>query len=253
MLFSDWISEYLGQMADFTALIGIERTQPKAIPPKVKIIDKPDELKQETTFSAAMGNVTTTTISRPKFEPKRTLPKNFIERLKSRFYIVRGIKRFGLNTKYDEVIDYLMEASKVPPLNGGTLAIDYTGVGVGVVDVLVRYKPKCTIVPIMITAGTGASIRANGYGSAFSGFNVSKKELVSLTNMVLQSRRIRFEEGQPLAKILADELQNFKYKVTSSANETFESWREREHDDLVLSLSICLWAAERGLQQYWLR
>lgn len=37
------------------------------------------------------------------------------------------------------------------------------------------------------------------------------------------------------------ELGLFRVKVTLSANETFETWRERDHDDLVLALALALY------------
>jgi hypothetical protein len=33
-------------------------------------------------------------------------------------------------------------------------------------------------------------------------------------------------------------------KITEELNETFESWRERDHDDLVLAVALAAWAAE---------
>ena len=43
---------------------------------------------------------------------------------------------------------------------------------------------------------------------------------------------------------VARELGTFTVKITSSANETFEAWREREHDDLVLAVALATWGAE---------
>jgi hypothetical protein len=40
------------------------------------------------------------------------------------------------------------------------------------------------------------------------------------------------------------EAMEFSVKITAAGNETFESWRESEHDDLVLSLALACWAAE---------
>jgi hypothetical protein len=45
--------------------------------------------------------------------------------------------------------------------------------------------------------------------------------------------------------LLVKELDNFKVKVTVAANETFESWREKDHDDLVLATAIAAWLGER--------
>jgi hypothetical protein len=45
-----------------------------------------------------------------------------------------------------------------------------------------------------------------------------------------------------LAPVLAEELGLFRVKVTAAANETFEAWWERDHDDLVLALALALYA-----------
>jgi hypothetical protein len=51
----------------------------------------------------------------------------------------------------------------------------------------------------------------------------------------------RIAESLPLASVLAEELSLFRVAVTLSANETFEAWRERDHDDLVLALALALY------------
>jgi hypothetical protein len=63
--------------------------------------------------------------------------------------------------------------------------------------------------------------------------------------VLLQSRRLKVLETLPFAKELCSELQNFRVKITAAANETFASWREREHDDLVLATAMAGWYAER--------
>jgi hypothetical protein len=39
----------------------------------------------------------------------------------------------------------------------------------------------------------------------------------------------------------------FQVKITAAGNETFESWRERDHDDMVLAVVLACWAASRAL------
>ncbi len=48
------------------------------------------------------------------------------------------------------------------------------------------------------------------------------------------------------AKFWVPELEAFRAKVTTGSTEVFESWRERDHDDLVLALALALYAATRG-------
>jgi len=50
---------------------------------------------------------------------------------------------------------------------------------------------------------------------------------------------------------LVKELENFKVKVNiQTAHDSYEAWRESDHDDLVLALALACWWAEqrRGLR-----
>jgi hypothetical protein len=50
--------------------------------------------------------------------------------------------------------------------------------------------------------------------------------------------------------MLRKELQAFRVKVTANQNESFESWREQDHDDLVLASAMAIWAGERLRDRY---
>ena len=54
-----------------------------------------------------------------------------------------------------------------------------------------------------------------------------------------------------LFAVLMKELQTFRVKIRTSANETFESWRERDHDDMVLAVALAVWMGEHGLKKFW--
>jgi hypothetical protein len=49
-----------------------------------------------------------------------------------------------------------------------------------------------------------------------------------------------------VAAVLVRELENFRVKITGTANETFEAWREAQYDDLVLAAALACWLAERA-------
>jgi hypothetical protein len=93
--------------------------------------------------------------------------------------------------------------------------------------------------PVLITAGH--QILACDDGA----LHVPKKELVGAVQVLLQGRRIKFAPV-PRREVLLKELLTFKVRVTAAANETFEAWRERDHDDLVLAVALAAWQAERG-------
>ena len=73
-----------------------------------------------------------------------------------------------------------------------------------------------------------------------TGRTVAKKHLVGAVQAPLCSGRLRFAEGLELTPVLAKELSDFRVRVTDDRNETFASWRERDHDDLVLALALAL-------------
>jgi hypothetical protein len=170
-------------------------------------------------------------------------------------YLVQGLKRFEIGTAYTAICDRIGELYSNPPLAGSTLVVDRTGVGRAVTDLLKRVlepsrplpgtqtakapaQPKVTISPVTITAGQQAN-HADG------GWNVPKKELVGALQILFQSGRIKVAQGISGAAVLTKELQTFKVKVTASANETFEAWRDGDHDDMVLAVAIAAWYGER--------
>jgi hypothetical protein len=96
---------------------------------------------------------------------------------------------------------------------------------------------KARLRPILITSGH--SVTQEG-GS----FHVPKKELASVLQVLLQSRRIKVASALAEAATLVREPENFKVKITLAANETYEAWREGMHDDLVLAVAVAAWLGE---------
>jgi hypothetical protein len=78
---------------------------------------------------------------------------------------------------------------------------------------------------------------------------VPKRDLVTVTQVLLQNGRLRVAAGLPEAETLKRELLNFRVKIDPrTAHGSYEHWRESEHDDLVLAVSIAAW-----FRQYWNR
>jgi hypothetical protein len=195
-------------------------------------------------------------------------------------YEVNGLKRWQLKTQYLEVAAEVCRMFAGPPLAGHALAIDATGVGKPVVEEVCRLlrdevtcpackgsgaveivrelspcencaargkcKPRCRVVPITITPGSGFTPEPDG------GFRVAKKSLVSTLVVLFGGERLKIGQSQ-WTGILTKELENFRVKISASANETFEAWRERDHDDLVLALAIACWVGENATKEFWLR
>jgi hypothetical protein len=75
---------------------------------------------------------------------------------------------------------------------------------------------------------------------------VPKKDLVGALQILLQAGRLKIAKSLPAAAILVKELENFRVKITVAANESFEAWRDGDHDDLVLAVALSCWEGENS-------
>ncbi|MDP9474511.1 MAG: hypothetical protein M3R38_02225 [Actinomycetota bacterium] len=48
------------------------------------------------------------------------------------------------------------------------------------------------------------------------------------------------------ARTLVDELVNFRVKQAAAGRESYEAWRENDHDDLVFALCLAAWLLPKG-------
>ena len=161
-------------------------------------------------------------------------------------YAVRHLRRWPLGTPYTRVAE---EAAKVvyhPDLRLPRLAVDATGVGQAVVE-MVRGAltqqpgtgPRALLAPVVIAGGH--AIRRAPDGT----WHVGKVQLVSVLDAVVRSRRLKIAAGLAHAPTLAGELRAFREKRTDTGHSKFEALQERLHDDMVLALALALWLADR--------
>jgi hypothetical protein len=161
-------------------------------------------------------------------------------------YEVPTLKRWPLGTPYTQIVAEVAKFLKSPPLCQGppVLVVDATGVGTAVAEMSLQEFRKVGVVggfcEVTISAGSAVTQDLKRPGS----WHVAKKQLASVMQVLLGHRRLRVAEDLPEARTLKDELGKFTVKITEALNETFESWRESDHDDLVLAVALAAWAAE---------
>jgi hypothetical protein len=124
------------------------------------------------------------------------------------------------------------------------LVVDATGVGNAVAEMVEEQMLSPDVngcfCAVTITAGSAVNQDMTAPGR----WRVAKKQLVSVMQVLLGNRRLRIADTLPEARTLKDELGTFSVKINpDTANESFEAWREREHDDLVLAAALAAWAA----------
>jgi hypothetical protein len=157
---------------------------------------------------------------------------------------VRHLQRFELGTKYTAVVDGVATLVRSEPLRHmpAVLLVDKTGVGAAVLDSFTH----AGLGAVAITLHGGSSVTRDPQRA---GFRVPKRDLVTVTQVLLQNGLLRVAAGLPEAETLKKELLNFRVKIDPrTAHDRFEHWREGDHDDLVLAVSMAAW-----FRQHWNR
>jgi hypothetical protein len=154
----------------------------------------------------------------------------------SRFHC-RHLQRFKLGTSYPTIVNEVRTICAREPFitKRPKLAIDSTGVGVAVTELFRFAKPaiNASITPITIHGGN--EITWDG-----PAVKVPKRELVSVTQAILQTGRLRIAAELPDVSVLTAELQNFQVEISQSGFDSYNA-RSGAHDDLVLALAMGLW------------
>lgn len=165
-------------------------------------------------------------------------------------YAIRHLETWELGTRYttgrpDErsIIGDVKKRFESPALKWTPLAVDQTGVGNAVVDIIRAAKVPARITPVVITSGH-AITEDKDTGET----HVPKKELVSTLLVLLEGGLMQWEApGSARAlKLIArfeKELSEFRVHVTRSRNETFGA-DASQHDDLVLAVALAAWLGE---------
>ena len=146
---------------------------------------------------------------------------------------IRHLQRYKLGTSYPEIVDDVSQ--KVRQLNEAALVIDHTGVGRPVFDLFERAGLR----PLGITITGSDTVHGEDRQ-----WRVPKRDLVGILQVAVQAGRFKVAQELPEAKVLVDELLNFRVKINlKTAHDSYEAWREGVHDDLVLSVALACWTA----------
>ena len=157
----------------------------------------------------------------------------------TRLHDLVHLHRFPLGTPYPQIVADVRDLVETPQLRGrAELVVDATGAGRPVVDMM-REAGLWPLTAVTITSGHSVT-REDGYTG------VPKRDLVSTLQVLLQDDRLRFAEGLPGLDLLKGELLNFKAKIKlATGHDSYEAWREKDHDDLVLALALACWMGEQ--------
>jgi hypothetical protein len=152
---------------------------------------------------------------------------------------LRHLHRWELQTSYPTIVSDLRALLMRPELQAGCmLVVDGTGVGRPVVDYLRQQGLRS--VPVTITGGDAVTRDEGGW------WHVPKRDLVSVLAVGFETGSLRIAEGLEYGPVLRKELTNFRAKISVSGHDSYEAWRENDHDDVLLALALACWLARRA-------
>jgi hypothetical protein len=152
---------------------------------------------------------------------------------------LRKLVRIPLGTPYPEVVDRVTQVSHAPAFGGKPyLAVDATGAGRPVVDLLKRARPAGRLMPVEVHGGNRQT-RPDDY------YHVPKRDLIVGLQVLFQEGALRIAGKLELGPTFVEELQAMEVRVSPSGHEQFAAWRTGSHDDLVFAVALACWAARQ--------
>ena len=232
-MFHYYVGLDLGQSQDYTALCVLE--EPVWIGPEASWDDfgvfLPEDVEEGWVSPARLG---------PRYARQALAVNHKYGRPAHPPLHVRHLERYDLGTKYTAIIENVKRLLSREPigrrLERTRLLVDKTGVGAAVVDSF----HAAGVRPIAVTIHGGSNVAPEP-----DGYRVPKRDLVAAVQTLLQNGRLKIAEGLELAPVLKRELLGFRVKVDpKTAHDSYEHWREGDHDDLVLATALACWYRE---------
>lgn len=164
---------------------------------------------------------------------------------------LRYLERVPLGTPYSEIVERVEQVVRWGELAGNChLAVDATGVGRPVIELLRPLRLGCRLLPVIFTGGDSENVNEGFY-------RVPKRDLVTGLQILLQNGGLQIAAGMEHGRTLVEELTAVRVRVMPSGREQYGAWREGTHDDMVFAVALACWAAKkmepRGAEKYWRR
>ncbi len=151
---------------------------------------------------------------------------------------VRALERFHLGTSYLKVADRVRDVVEYLSQTGGVrVALDATGVGRPVVDMLEERGMAARLLPVIVTGGHNESYNKGSY-------SVPKMDLIDALRLAIDRGGIEFAAGMPQTKLLLEEFAAMRDRRTQDGGREIGA-RGKDHDDLVFAVMLGCWAARK--------
>ena len=154
--------------------------------------------------------------------------------------VVRHLERMELGTQYFGVAQRVKEVVEWPGLAGRKiLAVDATGVGMPVVEMLAEQRMGCELRPVVMTGGMGQSTDGVMW-------HVAKVDLMAGLREALERGELKFAGEVAEGERLVEEMMSVTVGIRQTGRERVGADGCGEHDDLVIAVALACWAARQG-------
>jgi len=153
---------------------------------------------------------------------------------------LRYLERLPLGIPYTEMVRRIAAVTQDRRLAGRChLAVDGTGVGGPVVDLLREARLEAVLMPVTITSGQRETAGQGYYG-------VPKRDLIHGLQTLMEQGGLKIADRLDYGPSLVEEMMAMEVKVSPSGNEQMAAWREGTHDDLVFAVALACWSARKA-------
>lgn len=153
-------------------------------------------------------------------------------------------ERMALGTSYPNVVERVRRIAMHEKVRGRcAVAVDATGVGAPVVDMLRAARLGCEIASVVISGGEKTT---SAGGNAW---NVPKCDLLAGVQVLLQRGELRIAPTLREAGALVRELTDVRM-TPGSRGMRMGADGAGEHDDLVIALALACWRAGRPMNGF---
>jgi len=148
--------------------------------------------------------------------------------------LVKYAERMPLGTPYPRIVERVKAIVQCDELGGNcALAVDATGVGAPVVDMLRAARLGCELNAVVITGGE----RGSGNGT------VPKQDLMAELLVLLENGQLKIARMKETERLMR-ELGDVRMSVNGSGRVRLGADGSGEHDDLVIALALACWRAK---------
>lgn len=143
-----------------------------------------------------------------------------------------------LRTPYSEVIARVKKLwNHTNLINQCCVVIDKTGLGGPVFEAMLDEGLQ----PIGITLTSGQNVNESD-----KGYSVPKKDIVAVLQVLLENGRFEYTQKLKLAGEFEKQMERFRVRIGKGGRESYGSDTEADHDDIVISVALPVWYAERA-------